>query len=64
MEDQVCDCPYIPGYSFHCLRVVSKNILSPRQTTFMTAFTPTEVETGSIENGLHGQMNAVINTKP
>lgn len=29
----------------------------------MTAFIPTEVEIRSKGNGLHGQMNAVVNTK-
>jgi len=63
MEGEVCDCPYIPGYSFHDLRVVSKNIPSPEQTTSMTAFTPTEVEIGSKAKSLPGQMSAVVNTK-
>lgn len=63
MEGPICDCPYIPGYLFHNPRVVSKNILSPGQTTFMTAFTPTEVEIGSKGNGLQRQMSVVVNTK-
>lgn len=63
MEGQVCDCPYILGYLFHNPRVVSKNILFPGQTTFMWAFTPTEVEIGSKGNGLQRQMSVVVNTK-
>lgn len=63
MEGQVCDCLYIPGYLFHNPRMVSKNILSPVQTTFMIAYTPTEMKIGSKGNGLQGQMNVVVNTK-
>lgn len=43
--------------------MVSKNILSPGQTTFMIAYTPTEMKIGSKGNGLQGQMNVVVNTK-